>query len=499
MRDALRRATVIQWAYPVTAAGLQAYPDTPADLLASLAAQGDGTLGKIGRGFTMLDSAKMQAVHEGVVPVVSDCHGQWNGHDYWTLSLAGREPFVFFAPTLRMALRLSLPAFDTVRQGAMPRSIENRLRAALPKAATPAVHPPTAFHLGIGLTRNCTLGCLYCHAEADKQRQVSWDILNTAFRHAVTAAAKTPRRTLSVSFAVGGEPTMPWELFTRAVYELRRLVSAPGSEVDRLLLSMTTNGYYGVARRRFVAEHFNHITVSLDGDEAIQDLHRPNRAGRGSYTLVRESIKHFLTVPRLRLGLRGTVSAESVSRLPEIVRHFATEFGRGFVVAFEPLVPLGRALGSGALHPPDQGVFFEKFRQARALGATLGIPVTSSAPSLKRLVTRYCGAMSIPSFTVCVDGQITACHRDQDATDYGYGAIDRESGEIRLDPDRLARIATENSLPEECRSCFARWQCAGDCPDLRRIGWSRCEFNRALLYDQIVAILSTEKGGEDHV
>jgi uncharacterized protein len=214
--------------------------------------------------------------------------------------------------------------------------------------------------------------------------------------------------------------------------------------------------------------------------------------------LVSETIKHFLTVPALRLGIRATVSAESVLRLPQIVQHFAREFGRGFVIAFEPLVPLGRALDAVVLHPPGQGIFTEKFRQARAVGTDLGIRVTSSAPSLRRLVTRYCGAMSIPSFTVCVDGQITACHRDQEATDYGYGAIDPESGEIRLNGDSLTRIRRVNMVPETCRACFARWHCAGDCPDLRRIGWSRCEFNRALLHDEIMELFSSAKAGEEH-
>ena len=432
------------------------------------------------------------------IPRVSDLHGEWSGHDYWLLSLEGHEPFIFFAPTLRMALRLNRAAFDAIGGATIPSSVEARLSAALPKAATPAAPPPTAFHLGIGLTRNCTLACLYCHAEADKSRQADWNILRSAFEHAMTAAAKTPRRTLSVSFAVGGEPTMPWDLFTRAVNELRRLVSECGSGVERLLLSMTTNGYYGPERRRFVAERFHHVTVSLDGDQAIQDLHRPNRGHGGSYAVVRETIKHFLTVPTLRMGIRGTVSAESVERLPEIVQHFAREFGPGLVVAFEPLVPLGRALNSVSLHPPDVAVFTEKFRQARAVGAALGVRVTSSAPSVRRLIARYCGAMSIPSFTVCVDGQITACHRDQEGTDYGYAAIDPESGEIRFDGDRLARVAGENAVPETCRTCFARWHCAGDCPDLRRIGWSRCDFNRTLLHDEIVALLSREKGDENH-
>ncbi|MBI2839449.1 MAG: radical SAM protein [Acidobacteria bacterium] len=427
---------------------------------------------------------------------VCDSHAQWYGHDYWLLSSAGRPPYVLFAPTLRLALLLNASATEAIQTGRTPPHISTRLSAALSKAVAPVAAPPNAFHLGIGLTRNCTLACLYCHAEADKPRDANWSTLQTAIEYAAAAAAKTPRRTLSVSFAVGGEPTMPWDLFTRAVVTLKHLVVSPDSGVDRLFLSMTTNGYYGPDRRQFIAAHFDHLTVSLDGDQNIQDLHRPNRAGRGSYAVVCETIRHFLTVPTLRLGIRSTVSAKSVDHLPMIIQRFACEFGRGFVVAFEPLVPLGRALVSPTLQPPELTVFLEKFKQAEEIGAELGIRVTSSGPSLKRLITRYCGAMTIPSFAVCVDGQITACHRDHGGTDYGYGTIQANSGKIILDQERLNHIAELNAVPEACCACFARWHCAGDCPDLRRIGWSRCHFNRAVLYDQIVALLTREKGGE---
>ncbi|MCK6685904.1 MAG: radical SAM protein [Thermoanaerobaculia bacterium] len=449
----------------------------------------------------LLETAKVisDSGQRGTPPhEVSDHYGQWKGHDYWLLSTDDRPPFILFAPTLRLALLISPTAFKGMSRGATPSSIEARFKAALPKAAVPVAPPPTAFHLGIGLTRDCTLACLYCHAEADKPSLANWTILQSAFEHAVAAAARTPRRILSVSFAVGGEPTMPWHLFTESVNELQRLVRKSGSGVERLLLSMTTNGYFGADRRNFIAANFNHLTISLDGDEPIQDLHRPNRGRGSSYAVVAETIRHFLAVSNIRLGIRGTVSAESVDRLPKIVEHFAQEFGTGLVVAFEPLVPMGRALTGSGLHPPDMALFTASYRQARAVGKRLGIHVTSSAPSLRRLVARYCGAMSIPSFTVCIDGKITACHRDQEGTDYGYGTIGAESGEILIDRSRLDHVARQNVVPGACRTCFARWHCAGDCPDIRRIGWSRCGLNRVLLHDEIVELLSREEGGEHH-
>jgi radical SAM protein with 4Fe4S-binding SPASM domain len=371
----------------------------------------------------------------------------------------------------------------------MPPTIVRRLENI--EAIVPISPPPTAFHLGIGLTRDCTLACRYCHADAGKRESVDWRTLERAIDYAFGRARNTPKRVLSASFAVGGEPTMEWELFKRTVSELRRRAG----EVDQVFLSMTTNGYYGDMKRNFIAAHFDIVTVSLDGPPSIQDVQRPTRAGRPSYKTVADTIKSLVAAGSVRVAVRATVSAASVDALPQIVNYFAADFGRSITISFEPLVKLGRAVRNEDATVPDMTRYTRAFLEARNVGRALGVHVTSSGASIQRLVARFCGAMAIPSFAVCTDGSVTACHRDQNATDYGYGAIN-DDGEVVIDATRLQNLSLLNNLPAECSECFAKWHCAGDCPDLRRIGWSRCDFNRALVYDDITRALARPKGGD---
>jgi uncharacterized protein len=247
---------------------------------------------------------------------------------------------------------------------------------------------------------------------------------------------------------------------------------------------MTTNCYYGERKREYVAEHFDNLTLSLDGYAEIQNLHRPNRRGGSSYSVVSDTCQYYLHSDKVKAGIRGTVSEISAPLLPDIIKHYHSEFGSGYTVAFEPLIKIGRAL-NGELNAPRNEVFAAHFWEAREIGKELGIRVITSAANIDRLVGRYCGAMAIPSFTVCTDGTITACHRDQEGTDYGYGYIDIATGTVLVDESKVESNVSKTEAQSRCESCFARVHCAGDCPDLRRIGYDRCDINQYLVFKQL--------------
>ena len=423
---------------------------------------------------------------------------KWNGHDLYVVEdREGKtEASVFYAPTLKLALLIKNELAAKLWSGEVPEIIQKKLERQLPIAQNPIIDRPKAFHLALGLTKNCTLGCLYCHAEADKNILTDRRLISRAIDYAFSHAGDTPKKTLTVSFAVGGEPTMNWELFRYAVDRIRELEREGTNGVAKVFLSMTTNGYYGDTKRHYVADNFDTLTLSLDGFAAIQNLHRPTRMGHESYSLVAETCKYLLKSGLVRIGLRGTVSKESVRFLAEIIDHYYEEFGGGYAVAFEPLIQTGRALDNRSLLPPTNEQFAENYWKAKKRGEQFGIRVVTSAANINRLVGRYCGAMSIPSFTVCSDGQITACHRDQDATDYGYGSIDAVSGNVSLDTSRIENNVGQTEMPSYCDSCIAKWHCAGDCPDLRRVGYSRCDVNRFLVLRQLEDLLTQEKGGD---
>lgn len=418
---------------------------------------------------------------------ISSRHGLWNDIDYWFLAVPTQD-LIFYAPQASMALRLNRTDLP-VEGGALPAILIDRMASR--DVVTPAIAPANAFHLGVGLTRDCSLACTYCHADAGVAMHASREILDSAIQHAFARAARTPSRILSASFAVGGEPTLQWEEFVRTVQVLRR---AP-ADVERVFLSITTNAYYGDRKRAFVGEQFDTITVSIDGPAEIHDRHRPTRAGRGSYRQVADSIRYWIRNAPARLALRATVSSVSVGSLVDIVTHFVDQFGTSNTIAFEPLIQIGRGEQASDVAAPDLEQFTDSFLAAREKGCSLGVRVTSSGASINRLIQRFCGAMTIPSFAVCIDGAVTACHRDQNAEAYGYGVVGRD-GLVEIDRSRLKALETINEPLPECHSCFAKWHCAGDCPDLRRANWSRCEFNRALLYDDISRAFARSKGGD---
>lgn len=421
-------------------------------------------------------------------------HGMWKGYDWYLLSDGISSEYIFYAPTLRLALMLTNNLGSSISSNSvLPDQLLAKLETQSEHPAFPIIERPKAFHLAIGLTNNCTLACDYCHAEADRDTKINHELVSQAIDYAFLEAAKTPKKKMSVSFAVGGEPTMNWKEFTYTVDSIRDLEKQRYRGVEKVYLSMTTNCYYGKEKREYVARNFDTLTLSLDGDEEIQNLHRPTRAGNGSYALVAETCIFYIASNEVKAGIRGTVSSRSVSKLVEIVEHYHSKFGSGYTVAFEPLIRIGRAL-TGEIQPPTNEDFALNYWAARECGKDLGIRVITSAANIDRLVGRYCGAMSIPSFTVCTNGKVTACHRDQDGADYVYGEIETATRTVRIDENRVEKNIAQTQMPTYCAGCFAKWHCAGDCPDIRRIGYSRCDINRFVVYKQLHELLS--KGGE---
>lgn len=424
-------------------------------------------------------------------------HLSVEGRDCWVLS--GRDNCHFFyVPTLRLALKIGARCAAQLMAGLLPSTIAKRMKLCEPHAIEPAARSKNAFHLGLGLTHDCTLRCTYCHAEADKPAFAQWRLLDEAIQHAFKKAELTPKKTLSVSFAVGGEPTLPWDLFRRTVETIRSMTKERYPSVERTFLSMTTNGYYGDERRAFIGQQFDTLTLSFDGPPDIQNLHRPNRSGGASYDIVAATCAYFLKHSKARLGLRATVSSVNVARMSETVEHFHSKFGQGFAITFEPLVPIGRALQPGRVGPPDMAQYTEEFLRAREVGRRLGLRVVVSGASLDRLTSWFCGAMVIPSFAVCLNGMITACHRDYEGQDYGYGHLTPgATSAFRQDESRLRELERLARMPQACNDCFGKFHCAGDCPDLRRSGGSRCDFQRAVLFAQLRELFSNDEKGEN--
>ncbi|MCR4319007.1 MAG: 4Fe-4S cluster-binding domain-containing protein [Candidatus Brocadiaceae bacterium] len=270
----------------------------------------------------------------------------FNGHDVFLIP-GTSEGFLLYAPTLRRLLKISNKLARMINEHGLTRETSDKdviavvslLDQSLREAIKPfPIHMRKSkyFHLALGLTKDCTLGCLYCHASAGKREEMPPELLNKSIHYAFETAQKNGLKGINISFAVGGEPTTSWNLFISCIRKIKESETQYGIPV---YLSMTTNGYYGPNKRRFIADHLHSVLLSLDGSPEIQNLHRPSIHGKESYSVVSDTARFFIENVR-SFAIRATISNHSVKIMPEIVEFFSQEFGNQYHLVFEPLFHL---------------------------------------------------------------------------------------------------------------------------------------------------------------
>lgn len=406
--------------------------------------------------------------------------------------------YILYAPTLNTLLKIAKELAVQISERGIQACNENKglnevyeiLKDKLPNAITPfdsMKSKPTILPLSLGLTRDCTLACLYCHADAGNKGEMSDEIMEYALEYAFNKAKSECKNGLTISFNAGGEPTFNWSKFTRCIGKIRVLERHYDLPV---FLSMTTNGYYGEEKRKFIAKEFDSILVSLDGTPDIQNFQRPTIHTGDSYDMVHDSILYFKNKVH-SFAIRSTVSDKTVRRLPEIINYYYKEFGNGFDVIFESLCKLGRAEdNTEIIKEPDQKDFVKYFIEAKKVGKSLGLKVnTSHIFRIGMLVTNFCGAMAYPSLTVTVNGTLTACGRDIEGETFNFGQLLPNTRETLINEEKIKNIYEISKIQKKCEDCFCKYHCAGGCPDARRFSNS-CFITQELIKHELEEIIN---------
>ncbi len=145
-----------------------------------------------------------------------------------------------------------------------------------------------AFHL----THACNLRCTYCYTGEKFARRMAPETADRGVDFALAEARRQGAEHLEVVF-FGGEPLLEPELLCRVA---DRATAGAGAGGLRVSFKTSTNGVLltepvlrDLARRRVF------VSISLDGDPAIQDRQRPDAAGRGSAARLGEAIDRLLT------------------------------------------------------------------------------------------------------------------------------------------------------------------------------------------------------------
>jgi radical SAM protein with 4Fe4S-binding SPASM domain len=319
--------------------------------------------------------------------------------------------------------------------------------------------------LSLAITDNCNLRCVYCYIDAGekhKRATMPRSMIDAVLEQYFSVLKPTER--IRISFAGGGEPTHNFKNLVYAVNKAKELAAKQGSKCN---FSMATNGCYGDEIRDFIINEFQGISLSFDGPELIQNMHRPKANGKGSFSTVYETAKYFYN-SKLNFAFRLTVSNYSVNHLKDIIDFFSEHFPSK-AVGMELLNLYGRAKRSENITQPDKEQFKEKLVEILEYAKKKSVIMSNSASTEYDYVRPvFCSSVGIPNWTVSVQGDVLACTRDEFREEFTFGKYDAQIQQLSIDEYKVAELRQMIVLNyEECKDCFCKYHCAGDCSDRR--------------------------------
>jgi uncharacterized protein len=343
--------------------------------------------------------------------------------------------------------------------------------------------------LAVNMNQICNLRCSYCYATGDgtygaPTRNIA---RTTAFKAVSDALSAAGDHILIKIF--GGEPLLSWK---ECVAFMTFSTEVGATLKKKIQFEINTNGVLLTEEMvRESAPFPIQWRISLDGDEKVNDLHRKDAAGRGTFTRVINALellrKHGrLGDTRINAVVHGGSDLDAQWLL---LKNF-----RPAALSFNPMAENGSpATAPGA---------FQKNAYARLVAAALEEspvepPVGSLSVFMSRLqskspATRGCeGGRKL--LAVDSQGNYYPCYRLVGQEKFKIGTvdhgIDREKQKEFL-PDSLA-------VQEKCGDCWARTLCGGGCfaqhffasGDHRNPGDdSYCEFQRAAASAALISI-----------
>ncbi|MFA4952688.1 MAG: radical SAM protein [Candidatus Pacearchaeota archaeon] len=362
-------------------------------------------------------------------------------------------------------------------------------------------------------TYNCNLRCVYCYSHGGERvgQIMEFDVAKSAIDLVVKNSLKVGNKDIHLGFHGGGEP-----LLRGNIDFLKRSVEYFNKQTEKNNLkgrvSSATNGVFNNLNHRdleWILKNIDRLNISLDGTADIQDAQRPmagpNHRFMPSSDYVVETIK-ILEEEKYPYGIRATITAESVPRMSEILEFFhSISSNKSFHL--EPLFECGRCKTTKARAPSPED-YLKYLLEAKQTAEKLEVGIYYSGAKLEGIHNSFCGAAG-KNFLVSPEGRVTTClevsRKDDDMAEiFIVGQYNPDKNQFEFDDTKIKRLqgrVVEN-IPN-CRDCFAKYNCGGDClakgyAQSRSledtINNSRCSINQGILFHEIKQKL---KGGQN--
>lgn len=377
------------------------------------------------------------------------------------------DKVLIYAPLNGCCALLNKSGVDLVKKAltqdskALPLEFQNLIRKLAGSHRNPAKKGPLepAF-LGIIPSRRCNMACAYCnfgvHQNADQVLDA--DMMIAAIDWFAAHAEKTGRRSLPLQF-FGGEPFVEKDLIDIAVHHTRYLGSRIGLYPHFEALS---NGYYGEQTRRFIADYFDRIIISLDGFQPFHDVTRMGMNGASTFAPIVETINE-LSRTAIELAIRCCITSTSVHEMEAISEWFCEQFHPARV-NFETLTENSFSQAAG-LTPPDPYTFADHYMKSRRILRKYEVEPAYAPIALDAPQTTSC-PVGRDVLIIHPDGMIACCYLQEHewrekGLDLAVGQI--KAGRVELDEQRLRGLRNLLKDKPRCSDCFCRYSCAGGC------------------------------------
>ncbi len=338
----------------------------------------------------------------------------------------------------------------------------------------------------------CNLDCSYCFFLSkdllwDPSRQaMTADVLEAYVRNYLDSH---PDGVVTLAWQ-GGEPTLRGLDFFRDVVRLAEQYRRPRQTVEH---AIQTNGtLLDDDWAAFFAEHRFLVGISIDGPPAVHDAYRVNKAGRGSYDMVRRGwdvlVRHGVDV-----NVLCTVNAANAPYPLEVYRHFRDDLGARFL----QFIPVVERVAAPLLDEAEAGWVDAEGR--RMLYTQSGDTMTSRSVPAQQWGAFMCGvfdewlahdvgevfvqhvdvalAALFGRYSLCVhaprcgsaltvehQGDVYSCdHYVEPGYKLGNVLTDAIS-DMATSPFQQSFGRAKADLPRQCRECDVRWACHGGCP-----------------------------------
>lgn len=339
----------------------------------------------------------------------------------------------------------------------------------------------------------CNLECTYCFflskeaLHEEETQRMSEDGLRLYLTEFLRAQ---PDGEVIVGWQ-GGEPTLRGLDFFRRAVELTDELRRPGQRVRHSLQTNAT--LIDDAWATFLAENDFLVGVSIDGPAHLHDVHRVNRADRGTHSMVvrgwRTLVDHDVDV-----NVLCTVNSANADHPLEVYRHFRDDLGARHI----QFIPVVERVADGEAELAEHG--WRDADGARVLYRVEGEGVTSRTvrpaqwgafmtgifdewaandvgevfvQHIDMLVGNYMGQYSLCvhaptcglALAVEFDNEVYSCDHFVEPG-YELGNLAETSFQDMLHSERQQQFGQQkrDGLTAQCRRCPVRWACHGGCP-----------------------------------